>query len=271
MKKFGYMRLFKDDVGIFHKLYFRMLGVSPDHQLRFMYFNKTIKNCIRGKEITNILDAGCGGGDYSLFLSEKYPNSNVRSIDVDSSGIERNREIIKKIGVKNINFECADITSLNGYMKYDFICCIDVLEHICNTREALSKLKESLNDNGFLYIHIPVKKERPMFFDKYLREFHDWAATEHTAEPLTNNDFIELVKAEGFNIVYQQSSFNHYLGELCVSLIMFFYQNNMVNKVILSLLSPIMVLLTKMDVAIKSKKGNALALLLEKSTDAHSV
>lgn len=212
-----------------------------------------------------ILDAGCGSGDYSFYFADKYPDAKITSIDIDSSRVNNSIEIQKKTGKYNVNFKCDDITTLDEKNKYDLICCIDVLEHMNDVEAALSRLLTSLKKNGYIYIHLPLKKEKPVFFSKYLKEFHEWAEDEHVAEPLTKEDFAELIKNNGGHIVRQESSFNHYLGELSVSLIMLFYRDTKVNNVIKALLSPLMSALITLDIAIRNKSGNAVAVLARRA------
>jgi len=265
MKKFGYTRLFKDDVSPWRKVYFKVFGVSPDHRLRFMYMQKLADGELSDTKAITILDAGCGSGDYSFYLGHRYPRATITSIDIDAERVSQNIKMRDKIGTKNINFQCRDLATLIETEKYDFICCIDVLEHLHDVTDILSRLLASLKKNGYLYIHLPLKKEKPAVFHKHLADFHDWAEHEHVAEPMTKQEFMNQLTHEGCLVVKQRSTFNHYLGELSVSLIMLFYKDTKINNLMKALLSPLMALLVNLEVALWIRSGNAVAVLARKA------
>ncbi len=265
MKKFGHIRLLREDIGFLRGLYFRVAGVSPDHKLRFMYLKRLLKGGVSEKQIKNILDAGCGGGDYSFYFSERFPESNIFSIDIAEDKIMRNRRLQKTAGITNIEFKKKDITSLDCVERYDLICCIDVLEHIRYQKKALQCLYTALKSDGYLFVHAPLKRLRRVIFDKYLTHFHEWANEEHVAEPHTKDSFLDLLSECGYEIVHWQTSFNHYLGELCVSLIMLFYKETIIHQFVRALFTPFMAALIYLDIALENKSGNAIAVLLKKS------
>jgi hypothetical protein len=138
------------------------------------------------------------------------------------------------------------------------------LEHISDIESAVSNLLISLKEDGYIYIHMPLKKDKPVFFGKFLNEFHAWTEEEHQADEFTKNSFLGLLRNNGARVVWEKSTFNHYFGELCVSLIMLFYKKNIINDIFKACLSPLMHILIRMDVALKNKEGNAVAVLLKK-------
>ncbi|MFC1524391.1 class I SAM-dependent methyltransferase [Thermodesulfobacteriota bacterium] len=264
MKKFGSIRLSRNDLSWLHKTFFRVLGVSPDHKLRFMFLNKLLISRIANKSVLNVLDAGCGEGDYSFFFSEKFPHAQIDSVDIDESRIARNQALASVATINNISFRVQDLENFNEENKYDIMCCVDVLEHIPNQKKVLENLDNALKPGGLFYIHLPIKKERPVIFDKYITDFHHWAEEEHLADDITKDEFLLLLEAVGFRVIEVWPTFNHYLGELTVSLTMLFGKKNIVNQLVRAFLSPLMNVLVGLDLAIKNKKGNAVAIVVTK-------
>lgn len=264
MNKFGFTRLYRDNISVFHKLYFLLFGVSPDHQLRYLYLKYATNKILSQNNINRILDAGCGTGDYSFYLSERFPYSQVTGIDIDNNVIKCNNNMLLKLNVNNVKFECQSITALPDSIKYDLICCIDVLEHITDINEAVERLVRSLDDEGYIYIHLPLKKRRPVILNDYLHDFHEWEKDEHIGVALSVEELLDVVTNNGLEVCHIRESFNHYLGEFCVSLIMLFYKNSIVNNIVKTVLAPLLIVLTYLDARIINKSGNAVSLLVKK-------
>ena len=136
-----------------------------------------------------------------------------------------------------------------------------MLEHIPHQRLAISNLHSALKEDGVLFVHMPLARQKPVIFNKYLTDFHDWTEEEHTAEHHSRESILELLEECGFRIMDAENSFNHYLGEFAVSIIMLFYRDTVFNRLILALLTPLTWLLIHLDIALKNKMGNAIAIL----------
>ena len=173
MRKFGKWRSVFGSKRIMHKAYYWIAGVSPDHKLRYLYLRKILSIVEEKQQVQKVLDAGCGSGDYSFYFSERYPSAQIVGIDFDKDRVRTNNDIIQKVGAQNIRFECCRIENMMAINEYDFVCCIDVLEHVENQDVAIKKIYDALKDNGSFYIHIPLKKQKRPFFDRHLAEFHE--------------------------------------------------------------------------------------------------
>lgn len=264
MKKFGYARLYREEISPLHKIYYTLAGVSPDHKLRFKYYQNILIKPIEKIENKKILDAGCGGGDYSFYLSNIFPDSRIKAIDINHASIENNRVLQKKIGATNIQFAVQDLNELGKMEKFNVIFCIDVLEHIKEQKNILRNFYNVLDPGGYLFLHMPLKKKKSVILQKYLSDFHRWEKNEHIAQPLSAKVFLKMLKDCDFNVEVKRNSFNHYLGEFAVSLILCFYKNNFFNNFIKAMLSLLLNILINLDILIKKKSGNAIAVLARK-------
>src|SRR5205085_1456697 len=98
-----------------------------------------------------ILDIGCGLGDTTLMLNERFPNSTITGLDGDASLIETATEE-KTLLYSNLNFVCADALHLPFKdNSFDFVFCRYVLHHIPNAVAALHEMKRVCKDGGIVF------------------------------------------------------------------------------------------------------------------------
>lgn len=120
------------------------------------------------------LDAGCGGGHYSLFLAEK----GYKTIGVDKSEVLVSRASKRSRGLldKRINFLVADISSLpfpSDFFK--LIICLNVIEFVPNREKAIGELKRVLAPDGLLLLGVCNKNSV-------------WGLLKMMGRPFRNND-----------------------------------------------------------------------------------
>ncbi len=104
----------------------------------------------------DLLDAGCGFGQYDHFILNKFKNVHITSLDVKSSYLEDNRKFFHhEIEQGRIQFELADLLEVDMDKKFDFIICIDVLEHIEEDQRVIQNLSNMLKKGGYFLMHSP--------------------------------------------------------------------------------------------------------------------
>jgi SAM-dependent methyltransferase len=108
----------------------------------------------------NILDAGSGPGVIAFLLASRYPNAEITGVDIVQGEIDASREISRRAGFSNIQFQIADINRLPWEGKFDLVVCVDILEHIENDMEALASLRQATTPEGRLVLHVPAKYRR---------------------------------------------------------------------------------------------------------------
>jgi len=115
------------------------------------------------KENKNLLDVGCGTGD---FLQTAQKNNWT------VSGIEPNEQA-RKIANKKTNNSVFEIEQLSKFEEnsFDVITLWHVLEHLPNLENQISVFKKLLKPNGTLIIAVPNYKS---YDATYYKEF--WAA-----------------------------------------------------------------------------------------------
>ena len=132
-----------------------------------IFFNK-LKNFIGLNK--QILEAGCGTGQLSIFLSIGT-NNKVISLDTTKQSLLIAKKFIDKNSIKNIKLINADI--LNDQLTenyFDFIICNGVLHHTKNAKVGFDILVKSLKKNGYIIVGLYNKYGR--FKNSILKFFY---------------------------------------------------------------------------------------------------
>jgi ubiquinone/menaquinone biosynthesis C-methylase UbiE len=120
-----------------HESIFRLLkekGLKPNHK---------------------VLELGCGIGTFTSLIIPYLNQGEILAVDISDKSIEIAN---KTYSSTNTEFLAVDATTYDFKDKtFDVIVLPDVLEHIpIELHDALfNKLQHVLNDNGFIFIHIP--------------------------------------------------------------------------------------------------------------------
>jgi 2-polyprenyl-3-methyl-5-hydroxy-6-metoxy-1,4-benzoquinol methylase len=262
MAHFGNARLYRADVGPLERTYFRIFGLAdPSHFIRSQYFRRFTSELKPRK----VLDAGCGAGDYALFMAEQWPQARVYAVDLDRAQILKNRDTVSRMKIVNIEFTCQDITSLADKETYDLITCIDALEHIEDQTTVLRNFRRALTKDGALYLHIPLARPRPVPFSKHLHSMHEWSEHEHIAPMRTKDELLKMVEEAGLRISRWQYTFAYHAGELACSSFALFHEDTTLNRIAQLLASPMARMLAYLELATIKTEGFALALLARRA------
>lgn len=127
--------------------------------LRSWHIRKIIKqkgSRFDKKGVWYMLDAGCGFGQYDRFLLDTFNQIKIDSIDVKQQYLDDNKIYFKEeIQQEKISFFEADLLTFTSKKKYNFILCVDVLEHIEDDVKAIKNMSQSLAKDGFFLMHSP--------------------------------------------------------------------------------------------------------------------
>ncbi|WP_111707031.1 class I SAM-dependent methyltransferase [Lutibacter citreus] len=116
-------------------------------------------------EEKNLLDVGCGTGEFLLTCNNNHWN--VVGVEPNKNARELTLSKLKDINSSTIVNDINELTS----EKFDVITMWHVLEHVPNLNEYISKLKQLLKPNGILVVAVPNYKS---FDALYYKQF--WAA-----------------------------------------------------------------------------------------------
>ena len=94
-----------------------------------------------------VLDIGCAGG---AFLDA------ARDFGYQVSGLEPSRILAERARRRGFDVAHGTIDKHDlAHGAYDLICLWDVIEHLCEPRQALAKIRELLKPDGRLLINFP--------------------------------------------------------------------------------------------------------------------
>lgn len=255
--EFGKSRLFRSDVSRLERLYFRLIGLAdPAHFVRSEYF----KRFVHGMDPHDILDVGCGSGDYSFYIAERFPSARVFAIDGDASIIERNRRTADRMNMGNLEFAIRDMRAIDDRAAYDLIICVETLQYVDQPEVVIEKLARALKTNGYLYIHMPLRRYRQVPFHRFLRDFHD----DEVVATTTKDEITGMITSVDLTIEKCQYTFAYYAGEMACSLFCMFYKNTSMNRLMQGLVSPWARMLGWLELQACWSKGFALAVLAKK-------
>ena len=101
---------------------------------------------------STILEIGCATGYIGKFLKEKR-NCKMYAVEIDKEAAELARPYYEEIIVGDVEDE--EILKQLPTKFFDYILCMNVLEHLKWPQKVLVNLKKFLKDDGYLIACIP--------------------------------------------------------------------------------------------------------------------
>jgi SAM-dependent methyltransferase len=102
-----------------------------------------------------VLDAGCGAGQGSAYLAQSGAKE-VIAIDISEEAI---RYAYDHYRLDNLRFSVMDCTYLGfGEKRFDFVCSIEVIEHLRDRERYLLEMHRVLKPDGIFFLSTPNKR-----------------------------------------------------------------------------------------------------------------
>ena len=172
--------------------------------IRTLYLKKFVQTIT----FSNVLDAGCGTGLFTLFLASRFPRAQFTGYDLSRDDLEHGRAEAQQKGLGNVSFEVQDLMSLAENEKFDFIFSIDCLEHILGNQKVVANLARALAPGGILYVAMPCEKiHRFLFPKRYFEAYTRWASGEHIGDQYTCDELVAIFRSLGLTILQAQYTF----------------------------------------------------------------
>jgi len=97
----------------------------------------------------NALDLGTSAGSFTQVIAN-YFKSSTTGIDADKEMIEK-----AKLSYPHIEFKASRIEDYETQIKFDFIMCLEVIEHCDDDNAVVKKIFSLLRDGGIALISMP--------------------------------------------------------------------------------------------------------------------
>jgi len=105
----------------------------------------------------NIIDIGCGPGNSTQILAQRWPKSKITGVDNSPAMIER-----AKLDFPNQDWKLLDAGKDEIIDTFDIIFSNAAIQWIPNHFELLNKMKHNLSDNGVIAVQIPLFFDMPL-------------------------------------------------------------------------------------------------------------
>ncbi len=121
-----------------------------------------------------VLELGCGWGSLSLYMAETYPNARITAVSNSRPQRLYIESQARARGLTNLTVVTADMNEFQAEGRYDRIVSVEMFEHMSNWRALFARVRDWLEPDGRLFIHVFTHKGRSYRFDHRDRE--DWIA-----------------------------------------------------------------------------------------------
>ena len=220
--------------------------------MREMYAKKYLPDEVMKKGNISVLDAGCGKGQYAMFVADRAPSAHILAVD-----IQRFSEWTTYRKYPNIDFQEMDLHNYDEHEVRDLTVSIDVLEHVLDNTKVMAQLCRGLKKGGYLYFAIPCDDTAPHIFPKkWFGAFHEWEEDEHIGDQLTLQQWRDFIGKQGLVIKKARYTFT-YWGTLAWE-VEFLLRASAWGRRFNVLLMPFYYLLAQLDIYMPLGKGNNL-------------
>jgi len=138
------------------RLYYFALGIVL---LRAWHFKREVRKISKTHKAKDVLDAGCGPGQYSYYLAKKY-GAKVLGVDVIKSEVDRCNLFARRQNLTNMEFIVSDLSSDSFGKafpeKFDLVISVDVMEHIQDDIAVFRNFASVLREGGRVIISTPA-------------------------------------------------------------------------------------------------------------------
>lgn len=222
-----------------------------------------------------ILDIGCGEGQYLMPLAQKFKQHQFHGIDIRPHHIQFLKTYLDASNISNVSLEVADIAShtFRKSTSYDCIYMIGILQYLQQHEAIISRLATMQNKGQKMIIYSPIKNASPsIWFQKWKKRFTDYDNSQQNYNALDQNQLLNYWRKNGYTIKQKR----YYYGplgrlglEIYNALLLIFIHSHITIKIFallfLLILSPIFVTLQVVDSYIPKKSGNSIMFIAEKN------
>jgi trans-aconitate 2-methyltransferase len=112
---------------------------------------------IHHSEPKSIIDIGCGPGNSTQVLVNRWPKSQITGLDSSTAMIKKAKQ-----DYPNQEWIVADALTYKPQIKYDIVFSNAVIQWIPNHEKLLTRFHGILTDNGIMALQIPLFWDMPL-------------------------------------------------------------------------------------------------------------
>jgi malonyl-CoA O-methyltransferase len=116
-------------------------------------------DCIKGSDFTSILELGCGTGNFTLSLRDKFKDTRIKALDISRKMVEIAE---KKLQSSNVEFIVSDAEEIVWPEKFDLVISHACFQWFTDLEKALERCQGMLKENG----HIVFSAFGPLTFQE---------------------------------------------------------------------------------------------------------
>lgn len=146
----------------------------------------------------SILDLGCGPGNSTKVLIDKFPTAKIIGADNSDEMLKKARELYPDIEFIYLDAN-GDLNEVNE--KFDIVFSNACIQWLPNHNELLPKLMTLLKPNGILAIQIPMQREHPAHII-----INELVNTTKWNDKITPRQYNNLTTEEYFDVLSHISS-----------------------------------------------------------------
>lgn len=184
------------------KLFYNLLDLLL---LRSWHIHKEFNAFLKqssNKQIS-VLDAGMGFGQYTYYMAKKLPKSSILAVDVKEEQVEDCNKFFRNIRFANVAVEVQDLTAFVKEESYQFVLCVDVMEHIENDVLVFKNICKSLTKGGMLLISTPSDQGGSDVENNHGKSFIE----EHVRDGYNIKEIENKLKESGFSKIEARYSY----------------------------------------------------------------
>ena len=121
-----------------------------------------------------ILELGCGWGSLSLWMARRYPSASITAVSNSHSQRAFILDQARAQGLVNLEVVTADMNTFAPEGLFDRVVSIEMFEHMANWRPLLNRVRDSLEQDGRLFLHVFSHRNTPYRFSA--DDKADWIA-----------------------------------------------------------------------------------------------
>lgn len=117
-----------------------------------------------------VLELGCGWGSLTLWMAERYPNSEIVAVSNSATQREHITTKAERLGLRNVTVHTADVADFEpvesgGDGSFDRVVSVEMFEHVANHRALMAMVARWLQPDGLAFVHIFTNRSGSWAFE----------------------------------------------------------------------------------------------------------